>query len=177
MIFVLWSRSMKIEKTETSLVTERLEAVRRELKALTAEALELEMTLKVLRSLKMRGATDEASPKVEAAIATSGAEKSLAEMILDALARRRDGMTTAEVVVAVQGVAKDAKYGSVVSVISRLVNTTGTVRRDAKKRLFLKKEGESPSSANAEASSLQPSPSPGTAAVGVRRRAVTRRSA
>lgn len=116
-------------KTETVLVTERLAAIRSrqdelrlEIAQLDAEAERYAITLEVLGSLH-----GSQSPESEPSEAVDE-PASLSEAILGVF-REHDGLKTGDVVTSVQSVLKDAKYSSVVTVISRLVSKEA-LRRD-----------------------------------------------
>ena len=143
-------------KTETEQLIERLDALkvrqvalRQELTALDAAEQRYAMALDVLRSLSdershaSEGATSPVLRKrrvfVEnptSAVLEKGS--SLAEMIVRHAFGGRDGLTTGEIVAAVQSALPSAKYASIVSVLSRLVHSGALLRREGK-LVFLKK--------------------------------------
>lgn len=154
---VLCSRSMK---TESEQLIERLEALkarqaalRQELTALDAAEQRYAMALDVLRSLHdepfSAAATREPAVRrrvtsiAEPAAKEDDKDGSLSSMIVRHAFRERDGLTTGEIVAAVQSALPSAKYASIVSVLSRLIHKGGTLRREGK-LVFLQKTGESP---------------------------------
>ena len=141
-------------KTETTLLAERLTQARslqgdlrqkvadipRNLSALDTDIERYVMALDVLSSLGGKtGKAATAAKEAQSATDSEPVEKrSLADMILEQVAAQSSGLTTGEIVAAVKRISKDAQYGSVVAVISRLVNKAGALRRDGK-RLYVAK--------------------------------------
>lgn len=140
-------------KTDTERLKERLAAVkarqaalRQELTGLDADEQRYTMALDVLRSL---GDQDDAPSTATTAVvapvlrrrpitgsvspappAEEVGELSLAGLITQEVFKERDGLTTGEIVCEVQKLQPNAKYASVVSVLSRLVRKSGLLRRD-----------------------------------------------
>ena len=137
-------------KTDTQRLLERLEALkirqaalRQELTGLDADEQRYTMALDVLRSLgdedgrpagsvvkpilRRRPVTHAALP---VALTKEVGSLSLAGLITQEVLKDRDGLTTGEIVAAVQKLQPQAKYASIVSVLSRLVHSSGLVRRD-----------------------------------------------
>ena len=139
-------------KTDTERLKERLAQVkarqaslRQELTSLEADEQRYSMALDVLRSLgedpqesesSVEGAAVRRRPltgNVQAGPSVQeGAGLSLAALITTEVFKERDGLTTAEIVAGVQRLQPSAKYASIVSVLSRLIHKTMSLRRDGK---------------------------------------------